>query len=78
MEIKLRHRDGSTKTWKTKANNLYDGLKEILDTTQDDDDTGYFFDTEYANPDYVSENNVILFGEKGEVGIDLKNVVGTK
>ena len=54
MYVTLRHRDGSEKTFFAK--NTFDEistLKAVIKQTHEDDDTGYFFETEDADPEYI-------------------------
>lgn len=57
MEVTLRHRDGTTKTWTTDGNNLGDALLEILIQTMDEDDTGYFFEASDADEEYINSHD---------------------
>lgn len=57
MNVTLRHRDGTTKTWTTKENALDDALLEILIQTMDDDDTGYFFVASTADEEYINSHD---------------------
>lgn len=57
MNVTLRHRDGTTKTWTTEGNALDDALLEILWQTMDEDDTGYFFEESTADKEYINSHD---------------------
>lgn len=73
MKVTLKHRDGSKKTWNTDSDNLYDSLLEILEKTWEEDDTGYFFDVENADDEYINKDYVIVL-DKFLVGINLRDI----